>query len=85
MDAAKTVRETVTVPDLHPGDEVLFTTPRGHVHAARVRPGRIFTTTSEAGNVYVTFPGYRIHPAGARSSFGNLRYFTVRAAELRKF
>ncbi len=83
--AAQSIGETVTVPDLQPGDEILFTTARGRVHAARVRPGKILTTTSSQGNVYITFPGYRIHQDADRSSFGNLRYFTVRVAYLRKF
>ena len=84
MDATM-LPETVAVPELAKGDEILFVTSRGHVHAVRLtRPGVTLTTT-DRGNVYATVVGYRIHQQAPRSSFGNERYFTFRADSLRKF
>jgi hypothetical protein len=41
--------------------------------------------TTDSGNVYVLFTGYRIHTTEPRSSFGRQHCFAVRAATLRKF
>lgn len=38
--------------------------------------------TSEQGNVYVTFDGYRVRPDDVSVSFGNWHVYTVREAEL---
>jgi hypothetical protein len=82
---ARQVGETVTVPDLAVGDDVLFATATGRVHAARITHPRIDTMTTDSGNVYVLFTGYRIHTTEPRSSFGRQHCFAVRAATLRKF
>jgi hypothetical protein len=85
MDNAATVSETVNLPTLRAGDEIMFATATGRVHAVRLTADERLRNVSSAGNLYVTFAGYRIHTDSERSSFGNRRYFTVRAATVRKF
>jgi hypothetical protein len=76
---------TTAVPELAKGDEILFNTARGHVHAVRLSRDGVHLSVSERGNLYATVTGYRIHTAEPRSSFGNERYFTFRADTVRKF
>lgn len=84
MDA-RMLPETVKVPELAKGDEILFVTGRGRVHAVRLTKAGVTLTTTDSGRVYATVAGFRIHKEDPRSSFGNDRYFTFRADSIRKF
>jgi hypothetical protein len=75
----------VRIPALVKGDEILFVTSRGRVHAVRLTRDGVTLTTTKSGNVYAAVAGYRIHTTGPRSSFGNQRYFIFRADSMRKF
>jgi hypothetical protein len=82
--SAQDLGDTVAIPELHKGDEILFVTGRGHCHAIRLHTDFMHVSKSDRGNTYITVEGYRIRPTD-RVGFGNVHLYNIRADSIRKF